>query len=255
MKGSTPHLANWQNNMIASAQAKGHKPILEDLCQASSGLDERISAYKNNYQQTLINWLSYAHPMVYKLVGEKYFIQLANDYLNSHVLNDQNFKHYGALFSNHLSRILVNRNALKEIPFISDLAKADWLLHQSYYAKNRAPFNIQAFSKLSPEQQSSATLSLAKDFFLIDSHWPLLDLWEFHREVKPIEQVTKSEEKLHFVIVRQVFRPILVKIDSLERSFLQAVIDRIRLRSLSEDIAHLPAKWIEIGWISDYMVR
>lgn len=141
----------------------------------------RVDIYRNNAIGTLLKILAQAFPVCVALVGERYFKQLANAHVSHHPSIHHDLNQYGQQFPETLKKLVESRDELHEMAYLVDVARLEWLVHQSYYAVDRAVFDIQGYAELSAEQQIKVSFKLADDVGLLVSSYPVYDIWLKHQ--------------------------------------------------------------------------
>ncbi len=237
---------------------------LESLILGSNAFTTRarVDIYRNNTHGTLENTLSQVFPVCEALVGENYFKQLATAHISNHPSLDRNLDEYGSQFPQTLAYLIESREELHELSYLSDVAQLEWLIHQSYYATDRTTFDVDRFSQLSADQQTQVHFILADDISLMDSSYPVYDIWSAHQEeiTKTSSQIKgdiniSDAEQCYLLIQRQQWKTNTQLIDSGYYRLLQAIDRKTALIDLTEfledsptDIAELIQQRMVIGF-------
>jgi hypothetical protein len=100
--------------------------------------EDLIRIYKNNYYSNLTNALSTTFPTVQKLIGDECFESLSYHYIKKNPSNKGSLLNYGHKFSSYIAQL----GALKEIPYLEDVAKLDYLIERVHYTKNEQDIDI-----------------------------------------------------------------------------------------------------------------
>ncbi|MCG8673430.1 MAG: DNA-binding domain-containing protein [Pseudomonadales bacterium] len=266
MKQQAPNLAQWQQQMISCAQkakqdssefneASRHRDKSTSLFVTPDNLAKRLNAYKNNYHVTLIQWLKKTYPMTERMVGSDYFRQLANSFIKEHPLTDSSLDNYGSEFAIHIDALSCQRPELSGLPFLTDLALADWYLHCAYYAVNRSIFDVQAFSKLSQQEQLKVELCIGEDLFVIESTWPIKELWAMHYQQTAIDKIVESDQSYFFLVQRTQAKPTVALIERPLFEFFQEVVTGSTIADLSIKFSELIPHTISQGWITGFRIK
>lgn len=233
---------------------------LESLILGSDGFTTRtrVDIYRNNTHGTLENTLSQVFPVSEALVGENYFKQLATAHISNHPSLDRNLDEYGSQFPQTLAYLIESREELHELSYLSDVAQLEWLIHQSYYAKDRTAFDVDKFSQLSAEQQTQVHFILADDISLMDSPYPVYDIWLKHQEeiTNTSDQakddininISDAEHSYHsyLLIQRQQWKTNTQVIDNHFYRLLQAIDKKTALIDLTEFLENSPTDIAEL---------
>ncbi|MEO8717675.1 MAG: DNA-binding domain-containing protein [Burkholderiales bacterium] len=116
------------------------------------------------------NWdaaLGGAYPIVRAIVGTQFVEMLARDYARAAPSASGDLHEYGAQLAQFLERYAQTR----DLPYLPDVARLEWLAHRAYYAADALPFDVSR-----PTQAR-----LAPACALLESAWPLQRIWEAHQ--------------------------------------------------------------------------
>lgn len=117
------------------------------------------------------NWsaaLGSAYPVVRAIVGAEFFERLARDYSQVSPSTSGDLHDYGA----QLARFLDGYAHTRDLPYLPDVARLEWLAHLAYYAADAPPFDLSRPTEA----------RLAPGCALLESAWPLQRIWEAHQE-------------------------------------------------------------------------
>jgi len=137
------------------------------LLDAASG-PVRMRVYRAN---VFGNWsaaLGGAYPILRAIVGADFFESLSREFARAFPSSSGDLHDYG----DELARFLEDDDQTRDLPYLPDVARLEWLVHRAYYAADAAPFD---FSR--PTQ-----VRLAPACGLLESAWPLQRIWEAHQE-------------------------------------------------------------------------
>lgn len=127
----------------------------------------RMAVYRAN---VFGNWsaaLAGAYPVVREIVGADFFAAMARDYANAFPSTSGDLHGYGA----HLADSCASYAPTQDLPYLPDVARMEWLAHRAYYAADPAPF----------EHSRPTEVRLAPACALLESEWPLAQIWEAHQ--------------------------------------------------------------------------
>jgi hypothetical protein len=117
------------------------------------------------------NWhgaLAGAYPVVRRIVGEAFFEALARDYARACPSQSGDLNEYGAALAQFVERY----DGTRDLPYLPDVARLEWLAHRAYFAADPAHFD---FSR-------PTEVRLAPACELMASAWPVARIWEAHQE-------------------------------------------------------------------------
>lgn len=250
-------LANWQRQFMDFVQARDDKTNYSGsyfLPGHNTAQKGRLAAYQNNYHSGLVNVLKLKFSQVEALVGDLYFQQLAGDYISQNPLTEKNTLRYGETFPTHVQHVIGIREELYELPYLADVAKADWALHESYYAEPRSKFDVSSYGALSLGEQKIARPRLAKDVFVLRAYWPLTTLWRFFLGECDLNTVAQADVEQDYIVHRPQHRPLMETLTKDELNMICGIQHNMTIVQLAEIDAHGIPQFIANGWITGFEV-
>ncbi|WP_299282663.1 DNA-binding domain-containing protein [uncultured Tateyamaria sp.] len=139
---------------------------------------KRFAVYRNNVTVALTEALKTAFPVLVSLLGRDSFDQLARLFVRTHPPTSPLMMHYGA----HMPAFLSDFPPLSHIKYLSDVARLELALRQSYHAADMDPFDASRLGRLDADRIMASTLTLAPATILIPSVWPLFDIWRYNTQ-------------------------------------------------------------------------
>lgn len=217
---------------------------------------QRVGVYQNNTIGALKTTLSNTFPICETLVGKDYFGQLAQYHVKLTPSTDRNLDEYGANFPTTLSALTVQRPELTEVAYLADMAQLEWQCHQSYFANDRQNFDLEAFAALAPEAQTQVRFTLADDVSLIDSPYPIYDIWHSHQQ-NTSPDITHTDHN-HLLIQRPQWKVTTALIDGNHYALLKAISDSKTLLQLTAFLEDSPvdlATLIQQKMITEFVTQ
>lgn len=132
----------YQQNLIASLIENKNSNLASEALNA-------LKVYKNNYLETGVNALSIGFPSVHHILGQEDFRRLALGYLKAYPKSVFDWADYGESLADYMYSL----EALAELPFLPELADADW---RCLHIERAADISYQAdsFSLLNQDLDS-----------------------------------------------------------------------------------------------------
>ena len=189
------YLYNTQDNLI-----------LKNLKTGKTNKEILFSIYRNNKISNLTQSLEITFPKLLKFLGNKKFSSLAQDFIKTYPSKTNSLNDSGQF----LSKYLANKNQL----FLADIAKVEWLLHQSYLAENDFVLDTDELNNIIQKYAGNIVFKLHPHCFLMQSFFNL------HAKYK----LSKPNQRCNFyLIIRQNLHASFIKIPKTEFNFLSAI--------------------------------
>jgi len=128
----------------------------------------RMAVYRGNVSGNRGAALAVAYPVARRIVGEAFFDMLARDYARSQASASGDLNEYG----DALATFLEDRPDVRDLPYLPDVARLEWLAHRAYYAADSAPFDASRPTEV----------RVAPACALLASEWPVVRIWQEHQE-------------------------------------------------------------------------
>ena len=158
----------------------------------------RFGIYRNNIFKSLTGVLEAAFPTIRNLVGGENFAVLAHRFIAAHPPRRPPLYAYGGGFAEFLAGFAP---AVEELPFLPDLAEVEWAVNEAYFEADAEPLAAEHLAGLTPEHYAALRLGLHPTIRLIESDWPVWDLWGL--ETVPDPWPPEKQEGAQRVLVRR----------------------------------------------------
>ncbi len=195
-------------------------------------LPERLKVYRNNIVGGLTDTLLISFPLVKKLVGEAFFKELARAFIPQNPPNEGCLNTYGQ----GLNTFIKTFKPAQSLPYLSDVARFEIALTNSYYAPDDKALTIEDLSKILPEDLSNMPLQLRKSTELLSSSYPLNAIREFclREDQNNDEQLDLDQSGAPLMIYRPALEVLVVTLNKDEFEMLQNLENNPNLGSALE---------------------
>ena len=143
---------------------------------AGAPAGRRFNVYRNNVTTSLMDALGDGFPVIKKLLGEENFRNIAREYQASNPPSSPLMIFFGQAFP----QFLADFKPLEKIPYLSDVAKLEFALRQSYHAADATPIDPARLGEMSEEQLLASQVTLAPSLRVVTSPWPIVGIWQFN---------------------------------------------------------------------------
>jgi uncharacterized protein (UPF0276 family) len=143
----------------------------------------RLGIYRGNLAAGWRRALASSHPVLRQLVGDAYFDALARAYGRAQPSRDPDLNRFGA----GLAGFLESFAPAAGLPYLPDMARLEWLAHDSFYAPDAPslPHPATALAGLDPDAFEASRALLHPSLRLYASAWATPALWRAHRPDGP----------------------------------------------------------------------
>lgn len=175
---SLPEMQTVFGGALRNDAAPSHNPALWALFTEPEALAERrLAAYRRN---VIGNWrsaLASSYPVLAQLLGAPRFRQVADQYIAAHPSRSGDLNDFGGELAVWLAASALSR----EQPYLPDMARLEWALLVAYGAADAAVFDLAALAEVPAAVQPNLRLHVWAGAALIESRWPLVDIWQAHQ--------------------------------------------------------------------------
>ncbi|WP_066149515.1 HvfC/BufC N-terminal domain-containing protein [Hydrogenophaga pseudoflava] len=181
-----------------------------------------LAAYRSNGHAMAERALRAAYPVIAAMFGEQNFDLLARDLWHTHPPRGGDLAQWGAA----LPGFLQASDQLSDVPYLGDVARAEWALHRAGSAADAEP-DLPSFARLASEDPQGLTLSLSPGTTVIGSRFPVASLVTAHLFGDP--SLAEAAQRLrdgigeHALVWRQGLRPRIAAIDPSAAALVQAL--------------------------------
>ncbi len=161
---------------------------------------ERLQVYAEGYTARIRESIAEVYEAVRHALDAEVFDELCRAYAERTHSDDYNLNHAGK----NLEEFLRTSSLSKEAPFLPDLAKFEWSLWEAFHSFDEsATFTHSDLAKMPSEDWERSTLVFQPSVRLLDSAWPVLDLWKTRRESSELKKVRLNSNPQKVLIGRR----------------------------------------------------
>jgi hypothetical protein len=155
----------------------GQGPLPADFRPAGKlSLETAFAVYRNGYASRLSEALGDIYEVVWKVLGDETFFEVAGTFLRQTPSESHNLGDY----SEHFATYIEAHSVTRDFPFLPDLARMAWLHKVVFNAANEIGRNDQQMLALLSEE--GATAKFVRGFALFKSEFCVYDLWKCLKE-------------------------------------------------------------------------
>ena len=212
-----------------------------------------LAIHRRNLLANLHGALAQAYPVVERLVGGAFFREAAERYTRLHPSRSGDLHRYGDAFADFLATYPHAR----ELPYIADVARLEWLCAESFHAADSGRFDFAALGALPERERVCVRLALQPAFRRMRSAYPIVAIWEANQSGRD-GTPARATGADNAVVYREGFEVRVESVDDISWRFLSAVAMGTRLEAIAEDgqlaprLADELVRWTRCGAIDGF---
>ena len=175
--------------------------------------DQRVNIYRTTMREAHVRALANTYPGCEKILGVRYFKQLAGEFYYQHPATHPDLNCYGEAFPNFVQDFIADHAELAEYPYLPDLARLEWAYEQAYYAKEDPVFDFEGLAGLEEDAYRGLRFVPGASVSILRSDYPVLELWGAQRGQETVKEVEAIDEPQYLCIAREDFKPAVHRID------------------------------------------
>lgn len=182
-----------------------------------------LKTYQANAAASALRSLQAAYPVIVQLIGDDAFEHLALDFWAQHppVYGDL------AQWGDKLTEFIASISALKNEPYLSDVAKAEWAMHTASTAADLSA-DFASFSLLAEHDPDALSLQLAPGTALIQSKFPIASILTAHlyaaSRLEEVGRKLQQDNPEIALVYRNGFRPVISSCTVDEAGFIHQIL-------------------------------
>jgi hypothetical protein len=161
--------------------------------------EARFAIYRNNVFASLIALLAARFPAVARLVGDDFFAFMARAFVTSHPPRSPVLMEYG----DDLPAFIAGFAPVRELRYLADVARLEWLRHQASHAADSAPVDLVALAAIAPEEMPRLRFDLHPSLAILKSSYPAFSIWRTNVEESRPTPISADLSGENVLIVRR----------------------------------------------------
>lgn len=211
--------------------------------------NDLLQIYRNNFVMGVTEALSATYQHTLSLVGETFFNAVARQFILSHPPQENNMMTYGKGFSEYLHDL----EQLKELPYVAEMARFEWLLEQTTNKKLQTfSLDIEQLKLIPTDQLENIVFQIATQVSLFSSKQNIQHLYDMI--IRQQIQETDLNQICYLALKKQEnFSVELISLSEAEFLLLQQILqqktmEKIAPQSLLEALPQLLEKDLLCGF-------
>lgn len=137
-------------------------------------VETRLGIYSNAYKSRLIEALASNYPVLNGYVGDTIFEKIASEYINQFPSCFRSIRWFG----DSLSEFLHHHHEYKELPYLSELSRFEWLQTLVFDAADRPVLQLKEVAQIHPESWAAMRLCAHPSLHRVDLSWNVVQIWQ-----------------------------------------------------------------------------
>lgn len=188
-----------------------------------AGHPRGLMAYRAHGNALAERALASVYPVVAQLIGPAAMASVSRALWHAHPPEEGDIGLWGAALSEWIDHC----EDLRTVPYLSDVARAEWALHQAADAPDAEP-DLASLALLQGDDPTAVCLRLAPGCALLGSPWPVADLIHHHRSGQPplqqLQAALQNPRPRHAWVVREGWRCVLLAPGATEARLLAGLL-------------------------------
>lgn len=212
--------------------------------------DELLQIYRNNFVMGVTEALSATYQHTLALVGETFFNAVARQFILRSPPQENNMMTYGNGFSEYLHDL----EQLKELPYVAEMARFEWLLEQTTNKKLQTDsLDLEQLKSIPTDQLENISFQIATQVSIFSSKQNIQHL--YNMIIRQQIQETDLNQTCYLALKKQEnFSVELILLSEAEFLLLQQIMQHktmgtIAPQSLLEALPQLLEKNLLHGFI------
>lgn len=195
-------------------------------------VESRWHVYRSGYLARIIEALENDYPAARRVIGRGPFGSLIHRYLHVHPPRSFDLRHAGE----HLDSFLKLDPLSGKLPFLSDLARLEWLLAEAFLAEDPSPLFWSDLQAMDPETVSDLPLALNPGTSVIRSPWPLIDIWKLKDKSEGQISLDITGRPSVVLIYRKGLKALCRNLDELDARLVEAAATGATLAEIQANL-------------------
>ena len=136
-----------------------------------------LEVYRNNTYSNFTEALRAVYPVIERLVGAEFFAHAARRYVHDTPSLSGDLHRFGATFPEFLAA----HPACRELVYLPDTARLEWLMHEAFHAADHAPLDLTRLAAVPPDHYDALRFCLHPTCSLLASAYPIHRIWQVNQ--------------------------------------------------------------------------
>lgn len=230
-------------------------PYLQETRERTA--EQQLSIYRGSIFGGLKKALAETYPVIKDLVGEDFFNAMLGQYIKTYPCSVQDLNYYGEELPDFIRELKQARS----IPYLADVAKLEWFCNIALNTKIQKN-NLVDLGFLNAKQKTQIRLNLPNGSALLQSNYPVDEIWKIHQDDSNVELELK-EELVNLLVWKNERRLMIDKLSLEQFYFLEQIDSGLTFIDVCDDVINthphadinfLFSNAVQHGWLQSYSI-
>ena len=180
----------------------GDETVLAAFERGNLSEQKRLNIYRNNVFSNYRSALAAVYPTILSLVGDDYFRQAAQRYVQRYPSFSGDIHHYGEKFS----ELLASLPGAADLAYLPDVARLEWTIHAAFHAADCERLDLSRLQAIAPEDYPRLRFVLNPAARVLKSDFPVRKIWQVNLpDYQGDQHVDLSEGGESLLVMRRNF--------------------------------------------------
>lgn len=188
-------------------------------------IDRRLNVHRNNILASLSDVLAATYPVVRRVVGPRFFGNLARIFAETTPPRLPQLSAYGGELASFLSTF----EQVQQLPYLPDVARLEWARTEAYFAADSAPLDPNKLAAVDPGDTINLCFVLHPATRLVTSQQAIYRIWKVnHPSVNNVPKID-LDVKESVLVTRPHYEVNTHRINGGDYAFVSALSNRLSL--------------------------
>jgi hypothetical protein len=159
---------------------------------------QRLDIYRDAYFLRFLEVLTQDFPLLYTVLGDDKFEQLAREYINNFPSTYRSIR----WFDKNLAHFMYDNEKYLQQPYLAEIAAFEWALTEAFDASDSVSIEVNTIAAIPFDKWPEMDFKLHPSLRRLKLQWDIIPLWSAFQESKPLIMPEKFEITSDWLIWR-----------------------------------------------------
>ncbi len=190
--------------------------------------EQGLKVYRRTLVFSLIEVLEDIFPVLKKVLTDDVFKFCARNYIYNNPSRDYNLNKYGKTLPDFIQQ----QKELKEHPYLYDLGRLEYALHQCYYAKSDEALSLETFKSQVKKDSEGLKLRLRLSCDFIQTTYSVHNIWDVYQDENSNEKAEALQGSFYYLILQDNYAPVYYPVETEILEIIGGILNELSLKEL-----------------------